>query len=113
MRLHASLLLSCKACIGYQLSEDGRFLNRKDQGAWMRREKGGGCLLRPEKERLFAEGASYTVTTLSRDDQRQDSGYGSQLLIWQAREALVQLVLADLERGRKGGFRERLPPAHL
>jgi hypothetical protein len=33
--------------------------------------------------------------------------------IRQAGEALVQLVLADLEQGRKGGLRERFPSAHL
>jgi hypothetical protein len=33
--------------------------------------------------------------------------------IWQTGEALVQLVLADLKRGRKGDFREWLASAHL
>ena len=33
--------------------------------------------------------------------------------IWQACEALFQLVLADPQRGRKGSFRERLPSAHM
>src|SRR5947209_9808967 len=46
----------------------------------MSREPERGGLLRLEKERLFAEGVSDTVTALSRDDQRQDSGFGSEFL---------------------------------
>src|SRR5215469_13392291 len=100
MWLHASLLLSREARLGHQLAEEGCFLNREEQGLWMRRW--------PVPVHLKAMTCGHQG-----HPPANDMAFLVKLGTWQAGEALFQLVLADRERGRKGGLRERLASAHL
>ncbi len=58
---------------GDDVSHKSRFFQREEDRFGVQREPGRGGLFRVKKERLLAEGSSYTVTPLRGQDERQDT----------------------------------------